>query len=394
MKTVKYLFSLILLFSMVLTAGCTAQETPAPTGGYITGATLTKTEAGEQEYFQIKMDQAGTIGLDFWAQFSQGQAAVRIRDTASGELVSEIPLDGTTTKINTKIELPAGNYSLLMGWDAPVNATFSLEWQPGAVELPEITPMVLVSGIGMLLFGLLFLITGARSGGWKFAWLGGGFWAGTVAVKFGLAAVINSPLYQLITNSLPGLPGTILFSLYVGLLTGVTENLITWLVLRGTKLGQAPRGKAFSFSMGFGAIEAILLALLNLVSMISVLSTQSQLPAYSLRTVAASNNLLYDLAPIMERIFTIGVHLGCNVLLFYAVYKKQARWFWASFALKSGIDAVAGFAQISGDLTSITYIWMIEAIVILFGLVGFWLSRKYLPRLPEKTVETVAIPAE
>lgn len=127
--------------------------------------------------------------------------------------------------------------------------------------------------------------------------------------------------------------------------------------------------------------------------MTSVLVSQNQLPAYSLRTVAASNNLLYSLAPIVERIFTIGVHLGCNVLLFYAVYKNQSRWFWYSFALKSGIDAVAGYAQLNGNLTSMSFIWIIEAFVIVFGLIGFWASRKYLPRLPEKRDEPVPEPA-
>jgi uncharacterized membrane protein YhfC len=111
-----------------------------------------------------------------------------------------------------------------------------------------------------------------------------------------------------------------------------------------------------------------------------------------LRQLAVTNNIWYDLAPIVERIFTIGVHLGCTLLLFYAVRKNQSRWFWASFALKSGLDAVAGYAQLSGNLTSVSFLWTIEVMVILFGLAGYGISYWLKNRMPQ--VQTLNLTSE
>lgn len=142
-----------------------------------------------------------------------------------------------------------------------------------------------------------------------------------------------------------------------------------------------------SFSLNFGSIEAILLGVSSLVGVITVMTMSSQIPLSSIRQIAQLNNITYGLAPIVERIFTIGVHLGCNLLLFYAVLKKEARWFWLSFALKSGIDAVAGYAQLSGQISSVSFLWLIEGFVIVFGLAGFWVSRWLRGKIAELEVE-------
>lgn len=379
----KYLSFLFLLASLsICLSGCAAQPEVPFQGGSITGVTISETSPGKNANFVISVTEAQKeIGLDFWSALTEGEVVIQVQNKATQEIVFEDTASASATHFNTVLTLPNGEYDLLVVWPGPVTGTYNLEWQPGEIKAPKLSPIILLSGIGMLLVGLAFLIYGIRQGGLKLAVLGGVFWLGTVIVKFMIAALLNPPIYQFLTEKIPGLPGTVIFSIYVGLLTGITEILITWLILSKTKLGQKVWKEILSFSLGFGATEAILLGALSLVSMMSALVMTDQIPVAQLRSIAVANNFLYSLAPILERFFTIGVHLGCNVLIFYSIQKKEMRWFWYSFALKSGIDAIAGYAQMSGQLQSTGFIWTIEAFVILFGLVGFWSARFLKPKI-------------
>ncbi|MBI9051806.1 MAG: YhfC family intramembrane metalloprotease [Anaerolineaceae bacterium] len=321
------------------------------------------------------------MGIDFWASFQEGSVTISIVNKSSAEIVYEKTYEGTLVNENEVTTLHQGEYDLLVTWDGPIKGNYNLEWHPGKVEIPTISPIVLLPGIGMLLVGMFFFFFAVRQSNAKMAFLGGLFWIGTVIVKFVIAGSFNGYIYQWSEAALPGLPGQLLFSVYVGLLTGITEILITWLILRYTKFGQRIWREILSFSLGFGSLEAILLGTLSLMGMIATLTMTDQIPVAQLRTTALANNFFYDLAPIIERIFTIMIHMGCNVLLFYSVFKKEMRWFWASFALKSGIDTIAGYAQISGQLESVAFIWIIEIFVILFGTMGFLITRKLIPEL-------------
>jgi uncharacterized membrane protein YhfC len=381
MKKLYFIMPLFALFLLTLT-GCTAQAEQPIQGGSITNVTLNETSAGQNANFTIPINEAQEdIGLDFWGAFTQGEVSIQVKNKSTQEIVYEKPFSGTSANFNEVITLESGEYDLVVTWDGSVTGTYNLEWQPGKVEIPKISPVVLLSGIGMLIVGFFFLFYGIRVGGKKYALFGSLFWLGTVIIKFLIAGLFNASLYSVISNTFPGLLGTIIFSIYVGLLTGITEVLITWLILRNTNFGQRIWKEILSFSLGFGAIEAIILGAASLFSMIVTLTMIDQIPVSQLRTVAVANHVLYDLAPILERIFTIGIHLGCNVLLFYGVMKKETRWFWYSFALKSGIDTVAGYAQLSGQLQSMGFLWIIELVVVLFGLVGFWVAKYLKPKI-------------
>lgn len=383
------LIPLILFIGLVfLTAGCAAEKPAAPTGGYVTGSTLNETTPGSYEIFTARVEESHpSLGLDVRGTIASGSMKILIKDD-TGQAVFMKELDTPVVQFTEKIPLKAGAYVIAVAWEGPVQATYNLEWAPGEIELPRVTAMGLIPGAGMLVAGLMFAIYGIRKGGWKYALYGAAFWAGTVIIKFIIAIAANPIVYKAVTSAIPGLTGVIIVSIYIGLLTGITEILITWLFLQKTKLGQAVWNQMVSFGLGFGGVEAILLGLSSLVGIITAMTMGNLVPLSTLRQLAMTNNLAYDLAPIVERIFTIGVHLGCNLLLFYAVRKNQIRWFWASFALKSGIDAVAGYAQLSGNLTSVGFLWITEVFVILFGLAGFGISYWLKQRMPELDTQT------
>lgn len=232
----------------------------------------------------------------------------------------------------------------------------------------------------MIAVALGFLLYAAvRRLGWGYLGLGALAWIITVAVKFLWALPVNPRLYPAIAQALPGAVGAGLFDLYIGLLTGFTEVAIVWLVMRYTRLGRVPWQRALAFGIGFGAIESLLLGLGSLASVLAALLAPQAVPAQALAQLAVMNNIMYGIAPIVERFFTVWVHIFCSVLIFFAVAKMEARWFWLAFGCKSLLDAVAGYAQTSGILGSVEGIWAIEGIVVLFGIAG-WLGVRWLER--------------
>ncbi len=250
-----------------------------------------------------------------------------------------------------------------------------------------LTPLALLPGVGMLVVGLgFFAYALARRLGWRYLALGALLWALTVALKFAWAIPVNGPLYKTVMGALPQALANPLFYVYVGALTGVFEVGVTWLLLRYTRLGQASWGRVLAFGIGFGAIEAILVGLSPLVTVTLALVSPQSLPEVVRGSLEQLNNVWAGLAPVWERFFTIWVHIFSCALIFYAVVKRQARWFWLAFAYKTGIDAVAAYAQLSGlqdlaGLDPVARLWAIEAVVGVWGVVGMlgvrWLARRY-----------------
>ncbi len=202
-------------------------------------------------------------------------------------------------------------------------------------------------------------------------------WGVTVALKFAWAIPLNSRIYNALNGALPAVVAQPLFDLYVGALTGVFEVAVTYAVLRRTRFGRAPWAQAFAFGIGFGAIETLLLSLTPLLSVVAALVSPGVFPLTALESLAQLNDPVYSLAPVVERFFTVWVHIFSNVLIFYAIAKREPRWFWLAFMFKTLIDTVAAFAQVSGMLSgtgtsALVNLWLIEAIVVVWGLCGWW----------------------
>jgi len=245
----------------------------------------------------------------------------------------------------------------------------------------EMTPLVLFPGIGMLVVGLAFLVYAWRQRlGFRYVIWGALAWVLSVALKFAWAIGLNARIYSVLTSLLPTTVGSIVFDLYVGSLTGVFEVALVYLVLSRLHLGHAAWTQALAFGIGFGAIEAFLLGASSFAGGLAVLLTPSQVPASAAAQFALASNPLYGAAPIVERAATIFVHILSAGLIFYAIASGNQRWLWTAFVYKTALDSVAAFAQFWG-VNSVGRIWTIEAIVIVFGLLGLWgtlrIGRRY-----------------
>ncbi len=248
----------------------------------------------------------------------------------------------------------------------------------------NLSPWITLPGIGKVLFALAFIIVARQKGGsWRYLGLGALLWIVTNLVKMQVAApALNPVVYALIY--VPGsllAPGSILFYFYVGVLTAVTEVLITWVLLRYTRLGRVPWAEALAFGVGFGAFEALYMGIPNLVSSISALAAPQSLSAEVLSSYQPYNDPLFALAPATDRFAATLSHICSNVLLFYGVASRQARWLWVSFALKGLVDTLAAFLIFYGA-PSLPMLWAMEGVLLAIGLVCWWGISKIQRRYP------------
>lgn len=388
MKASLKLFALILLAGWLL-SGCAAADNTAQRWATISGSEIDKTVSGEELFFHVPVEQdmldnQTSIIIQTDGQVHSGALQFVLLDPEDEILWTSGTISTGDFSIKERVHpMQTGLHKLGLVWDGPVTAAYNLSWQ-GFV----FTPAILVPGAGMVLVAAAFVVYSLRRGsGWRYMVLGALAWLVTVAVKFTIAIPLNPLVNQALAISSPYTegqlwsPGNLLYYLYVGAMTGVTEVLLTWLLLRYTRLGQVGWTKALGFGIGFGAFEALLLGLLALPG--AVISLLSPWPAAaSLPALAQTNNILYGLAPVSERFAVILAHLLCNVLLFYGVVKGQSRWFWASFAFKTLLDSVAGFAQVWG-IGTIAKLWTIEAVILVMGLAALWWTLRIRDRYPE-----------
>lgn len=239
-----------------------------------------------------------------------------------------------------------------------------------------VSPLALLSGVGMIMVALGFAAyAGLRRLGWGALTLGGLAWGVSVALKFAWAIPFTPPIYAALNRALPAL-GVPLFSLYVGALTGIFEVGLVALLLSVTRLGRAAWPRALAFGIGFGAIEALLFGVSSLSSTLAAMVISiAQLPAPDV--AARMGNILWVLAPVVERLGALAIHICCNVLIFYALNTRQARWFWLAFGYKTAVDAAAALCVHINGIDTLAHAWTFEVILIVFGLAG-WLGLRWL----------------
>jgi uncharacterized membrane protein YhfC len=254
-----------------------------------------------------------------------------------------------------------------------------------------VPPLALLSGIGMIVVALGFTAYAVRRQlDWGALALGALAWGVTVALKFAWAIPCNPPIYTAVHQAMPSLCDP-LFMVYVGALTGIFEVGLVALLLYSTRFGRAAWPRALAFGIGFGAMEALFFGVSSLSSTLaSMLIAMLQPP--SPEVAARLGNLLWVLAPVIERLAAIFIHMCVSVLIFYAVKTRQARWFWLAFGCKTAVDAVAaGFVHIIG-IDTLGRGWTFETMMILFGVAG-WLGLRWLaPRYQALPVAEVTAP--
>jgi uncharacterized membrane protein YhfC len=179
-------------------------------------------------------------------------------------------------------------------------------------------------------------------------------WVVSVAVKFAISIPLNPPFLRYLSIHFPSSIVMIVFSLYVGLLTGIFEIFIPYLAIRFSALRNYSVERAIAFGVAFGAIEAILLGVTAIA-----------------KSAAVPSGLLF--ASTIERIAVIVIHTACCYLLFASVRFSRIRYLLAASLIKTLLDGVAGWYHVftpqSPDVR-IKLIWLLELYTALVAVIS------------------------
>ncbi len=248
--------------------------------------------------------------------------------------------------------------------------------------------LFLISGIGMVLVGLFSIIYWQRRNKTdaSFYLLGAAAWIAGVALKFAFAIAFNEKMKTLLEATFAKSVADILLYTYIGLLTGVFECGMVLLFLYLIKnLQRQSFEQAVSFGIGFGAVEAIIVGTLSLVSVSVLILFPESVPKDVLNKIDPSK-LWTVPAPIIERISAIFIHTFSTVLIVYAFITKKFKWFWASFVYKTLVDTLAAWFALNKYGNAPIELYSIEfefAILAVFGFVGLKILKDKWPEIYE-----------
>lgn len=381
---------LVLIVVLSLLTGCTTQSSSIPMNyrwANVEGSQLTEAQAGEQFYFNILVDdgmiaEGAPIKIKVSGIVDIGSLHFELRDPQGQAVWDSGTIKTGDFSIKTEYNLPAGEtgtYQLGMVYDANTSANYNLGWH--AIKLG---PSILLPGLGMILVSLAFVFHAARRRwlGWRYLGMGALFWMMTVVAKFVFAIPVNPIVFRALNATQENIfsAGNLVAYLYIGALTGIFEVGLAYLILRKSRWGRTSWEQALAFGIGFGVIEALLLGLSGSISALSGLLAPDMLPISSLGSLANNSSLIMGLAPVIERLAVIFAHIFACVLIFHTIASGESKWMWLAVLYKTLLDTPAGFASFWGVGTP-EKLWTIEAVILLFGLIGLWgtiqIARRY-----------------
>ena len=330
----------------------------------------------ERFNFTLKKDDPYP-NFELTIQMSQGRADLRILDPAGRPLEAlgaqecELklrPITGGTT---------LGVYTLELNTSGAIG-----QWHLRVCGGPTPPKVPLGPGLASAIAMMLVAITGVacwrkRTGvPWRWFWVGAALWTVAVAAKFAIAIPLNGPLLTGLKSSLPYWAYLTVGSIYGGGLTGITEVLFTFIAALVWPRMAATAPRAVAVGVGAGAFEAALLAIAA--------------AAGTLIAGVGATTWFGALVPAVERLIAILCHVASRVLVLMAVASRRWVLFCYGFLLLSGIDAVAMYLHLSGQLNTLSF-WTVEAMIAPFALVSIPITRwciHHWPSAPEPSANT------
>lgn len=262
------------------------------------------------------------------------------------------------------------------------------EWHVRFTEFSHSTSIIglIVSGIIVLIIsgGLIIWWKKRYHESMKWLWLGAGIWAIGVVLKFVVAIPANEPVLAWIKH-VSGQTGYLgIGSVYIGSLTGVFEIGVTLLFALLIKNMHKNVYIALGIGLGAGVVEAILIGFTQIGNAVFLTygGSGSAQVITSLAQTISMNSVFFLLAPV-ERAITILCHTSSRVLVIIAVARRKHLYFWAGFLLITGIDTIAGYAHLSGILSTHST-WWIELAILPFAIISIPVIKWCIRHWPEQ----------
>jgi hypothetical protein len=195
----------------------------------------------------------------------------------------------------------------------------------------------------------------------RWLWCGALLWAVAVVAKGFIAALTLGSLLDTLHNHLPDSVYLALGSAFIGLLTGITEPVVT--LAAGLHWRQLTYDvqRAVGIGLGAGAFEAVYFGFERIIKP----------EAFWFPTGGVG---IVILVPVVERLICIPHHMAVRAMTLYAVATGRWPWFWGGFAILSGADCVAGFYNLSHVEHPINP-WLVELSYVPFTVISVLLVR-------------------
>jgi uncharacterized membrane protein YhfC len=334
--------------------------------------------------FKFK-SEAGTIRVQISVRTKPGTVSFEVRSpdgTVLGKQSAGVAtINGWSLKLTN-----SANYELVVTphetgghWQARIDRVASLGVLYGQVVSGALMMLVALAAA----FGWWF----HSRVQWRWFWAGAGIWTVGVALKFAVALALNPILFG--KSGHPVGLNLCIGSVYCGLMTGVFEIGITLAAALVWRRLAAEPARAVAVGVGAGAFEALLLGLASgVASLVALASGQTEPMLKSLAGIDAHTSLLWLAGPV-ERVIAILAHTTARVLVLRAVAGRRWLGFWAGFGWLSAVDLLAGMALLTGMTTSGS-LWLIELMILPFGVLSIPLARWAVRRWPITTSDATA----
>jgi uncharacterized membrane protein YhfC len=240
--------------------------------------------------------------------------------------------------------------------------------------LAAINPLFLLSGVGMILVGLSTILYWAIKSrvSYKLFLVGGVTWVAAIMVKIAMDLTVSFYIDLLLMSLYSTLGLILVWGLILGLRSGFLECGFTYIT--ASRLGEMKFSEAVAFGIGFGATEAIVIGFDGLINVMTFILDPTFLaalqPAEQAAVLQGFSNLAIIPAPIVERLFTLPVHIFSCLLLIYAIQARKSEYFIASFFYKSLLDVFVPWIRFSFNLADLQNLYLLDGLVMLFGSVG------------------------
>lgn len=214
-----------------------------------------------------------------------------------------------------------------------------------------------------------------------------------IPLVYGLTAFFKSPGAPLI----PVAFRTLLNGVLLGLLAGIFEETARWIlykfILKNAKTWQ----EGVIVGLGHGGVEAFLLGLLALTSVISMIAIRNAdlaklgIPAAQIEATKQQLAAFWS-APIytaflgfVERVFAISLHIVLSVMVLYSVAYKKPVWFWMALLWHAFVDGITVYLlPVVGALgiEGIIGICALISLAILFRMRGLFIPKEMSDNSP------------
>ena len=225
--------------------------------------------------------------------------------------------------------------------------------------------------------------------GWRWLWVGAAIWTAGVTGKLIWSVLFNAVLLGAIKGYGPAAAYTFLGALYLGINSAIWEIGVTAIAARRWRNMTLNPDRSAGVGVGAGAFEAGLLGLLVTISVALALFDGPYGQQITDSIVQRSEHTPFAwLTGPVERVIAILLHVATRMLVLLAVVQRSRKLFWYGFGLFAFADGLAGFAILSGMLTTHSVWWlefMLLPVVVVSLAIITWCYRHW-PTVDNDTV--------